>query len=108
MCSIQYYLIQDGMRWDSPLALWASQYHLFIKLLQWVIVIFQATFWVAVIWPLARWIYVPLGLSFHIGILLTLQADFYSWIALYVVFIPWTYFFRSLLQQFRPATEKIA
>jgi len=47
-------------------------------------------------------------LSFHIGILLTLQADFYSWIALYVVFIPWTYFFRSLLQQFRPATEKIA
>ncbi|MDQ3960355.1 MAG: hypothetical protein M3255_08805 [Pseudomonadota bacterium] len=106
--TLQYYLILDGMRWDSPLALWASQYHLFLKLLQWVIVIFQATFWVAVIWPLARWIYIPLGLSFHIGILLTLGADFYPWIALYVVFIPWTHFFRSFLQQFRPATEKIA
>ena len=106
--TLQYILIADGMRWDNPLALWASQYHLFLKLLQWVIVIFQATFWVAVIWPLARWIYIPLGLSFHIGILLTLGADFYPWIALYVVFIPWAHFFKGLLQQFRPAAEKIA
>ncbi len=106
--TLQYYLIRDGMRWGSPLALWASQYHLFIMLLQWVIVIIQSTFWVAVIWPPARWIYIPLGLSFHLGILLTLRANFYTWIALYVVFIPWTHFFKSLLSRFHSTTEKFA
>jgi hypothetical protein len=93
--TLQYYLAVDSMRWDSPLATWLSQHHLFIMFVQWVVMLFQATFWLAVIYPRLRWIYVPLGLSFHVGILLTLKAPFYEWIGLYVVFVPWTYFLKS-------------
>jgi hypothetical protein len=93
--TLQYYLAVDGMRWDSPLAVWLSQFHLLTMLMQWVVIAFQATFWLAVIYPRLRWIYVPLGLSLHVGILLTLRADFYEWIGLYVVFVPWTYFLKA-------------
>jgi hypothetical protein len=52
--------------------------------------LFQATFSLAVIFPKLRWIYVPIGLCLHVGIFLTLSAPFFSWIALYAVFIPWS------------------
>jgi hypothetical protein len=88
--TLQGYLIRDGIRWDSPLALWVAQHHLLVLALQYMTIWFQATFVLAVIFPKLRWIYVPVGLAFHVGILLTLRADFYQWIALYVVFIPWS------------------
>jgi HTTM domain len=87
--TLQGYLIRDGIRWHSPLALWLAQHHLLVLGLQYLTIAFQSTFVLAVVFPKLRWIYVPVGLGFHIGILLTLRADFYQWIALYVVFIPW-------------------
>jgi hypothetical protein len=57
---------------------------------QWGVLLFQATFALPVIFPRLRWIYVPAGLALHIGILLTLKAPFYQWIALYAIFIPWS------------------
>jgi hypothetical protein len=80
---------------------WFAQFHELIKFSQWVVVIFQATFWIAVIYPITRWVYVPLGLGFHIMILLTMKAPFYQWIALYVIFIPWTELFKRLSQGFQ-------
>lgn len=88
--TLQAYLVQDGIRKDSPLALWLSQFHYFIYALQLVVVAFQATFFLIIFFPKLRWIYIPLGLVFHIGILLTLTAPFYHWIALYFGFIPWS------------------
>ena len=88
--TLQGYLIRDGIRWESPLALWLAQHHLLVLGLQYMTIAFQGTFALAVIFPKLRWIYVPVGLAFHVGILLTLRADFYQWIALYVVLIPWS------------------
>jgi hypothetical protein len=88
--TLQYYLIQDGIRWDSPLALWLAQHHGVILLLQWFVLLFQATFALAVVFPRLRWVYVPVGLALHVGIYLTLTAPFFQWIVLYAVFIPWS------------------
>jgi hypothetical protein len=88
--TLQGHLIRDGLRWDSPLALWLAQHHLIVLGLQYMTVLFQGTFALAVIFPKLRWIYVPVGLAFHVGILWTLGAPFYQWMALYVVFIPWS------------------
>ena len=88
--TLQYYLISDGLRNDNPLSLWFSQYHTLVYIMQNVAVFFQATFTLPVLFPRLRWIYVPLGLIFHVGILLTLTAPFFTWIGLYSVFIPWS------------------
>jgi hypothetical protein len=88
--TLQYYLIQDGIRCDSPLALWLAQHHGLILLMQWFVLLFQASFVLAALFPRLRWIYVPMGLGLHIGIYLTLEAPFFQWIVLYAVFIPWS------------------
>jgi hypothetical protein len=95
--TLQYALARDGLRWGNPLGLWLSQFHLPVMALQFVVLAFQSTFAVAMIFPKSRWFYVPVGLMFHIGIYLTLKAPFYQWIALYVVFVPWTAALKWLL-----------
>ena len=88
--TLQAYLVQDGIRHNSSLAIWLSQFHYFIYFVQLIVVAFQATFFLIIFFPKLRWIYIPLGLIFHIGILFTLTAPFYQWIALYLGFIPWS------------------
>jgi hypothetical protein len=95
--TLQYYLARDGLRWGSSLGIWLSQFHTFILLSQIAVLLFQTTFSLAVIFPRLRWIYVPVGLALHLGIFLTLRAPFFSWIGLYVVFIPWSEAGRLLL-----------
>lgn len=94
--TLQYYMIQDGMRWGSEIAVWLSQFHEFLFMAQIVVFVFQGTFWLVLIYPKAKWVYVPLGLFFHIFILITLTAPFYTWIVLYAVFIPWSKVFEKL------------
>jgi len=97
--ALQYFLIMDGLRWNSPLALWLSQFHEFILVMQWLIVLFQLTFALAVLFPRLRWVYVPAGMAMHIGILLTLRAPFFEWIALYSIFIPWSLAFAQVARR---------
>lgn len=99
--TLQYYLILDGLRHDSALALWFARHHTLIYALQIVTLLFQATFALPVLFPRLRWIYVPLGLSFHVGILVTLSAPFLTWISLYAVFIPWSQAVRYGLRYLR-------
>jgi hypothetical protein len=87
--TLQFYLAADGLLWDSPLALWASQFHWMVLFAQYGVLLFQATFSLAIVFPVLRWVYVPAGLALHVGIYLTLKAEFFSWIGLYAVFIPW-------------------
>jgi len=104
--TLQYYLVQDGLRNAMPLGLWLSEHHTLVKMLQWMLVSFQLTFVLAVIFPMLRWIYVPMGLSMHFGILFTLNAPFIQWIVLYVVFIPWYAMFRRWFQK-TASTQKV-
>jgi hypothetical protein len=94
--TLQYYLIEDSLRRGTLLGMWFSQHHTLVLLGQYVVVAFQATFALAVIFPRLRWIYVPLGLGFHIGNIVFLNAVFPEWIALYSVFIPWKQFFELI------------
>jgi hypothetical protein len=94
--TLQFYMAQDGLKGDRPLALWLSHWHWLLFLGQWVVLVFQATFSLAVMFPRLRFIYVPLGLFFHCANWITLGAPFPQWIALYVVFIPWRRLFRSV------------
>jgi hypothetical protein len=75
--TLQYYMIQDGLRWGNPLGMWLGQHHILVLVLQWFTLLFQATFVLAVLFPKLRWIYVPIGLGFHSGIYLTMRAPFF-------------------------------
>jgi Vitamin K-dependent gamma-carboxylase len=96
--TLQYYLIQDTLRKGTLLGGWFSQYHYLVMLSQYTVVIFQTTFALAVIFPRLRWIYVPLGLTFHAGNWILLNAPFPEWIALYAVLIPWQRVFGMLVR----------
>jgi hypothetical protein len=93
--TLQYIFARDGLRWGNPLGVWASQFHWMLLLGQYVILVFQATFALAVIFPKLRWVYVPLGLTFHAFNWIIMFARFPQWMALYVIFIPWS----ALLQR---------
>lgn len=97
--TLQFYLIQDYLRWGSEFGLMMSQHHYVDMALQIVALIFQATFFLAVFFPRLRWLYVPVGLCFHLGIYFTLRAYFPQWIVLYSVFIPWTAIMRLLANE---------
>lgn len=103
--TLQYYMVREDMQRGSLLGGWFAQYHMLVLLSQYFVVIFQATFVLAVILPKLRWIYVPLGLGFHVGNIVFLNAVFYEWIALYAVFIPWRDALRLLQGWWRRAAS---
>jgi hypothetical protein len=88
--TLQYYLAEDGMRWDPLLGLWMSHFHTMSLIGQWFILFFQGTFFISLLFPKLKWFYVPIGMAMHIGIYLMFEAPFFQWIALYLVFVPWT------------------
>jgi hypothetical protein len=102
--TLQYALIQDGYRHGSELAIWLSQFHEFIKVAEWVVLIFQATFFLILFFPRLKWIYLPIGICFHLSIWFTMKAPFPQWLLFYAVYIPWTRVFRNLATG--PATER--
>jgi hypothetical protein len=97
--TLQYYMIQDTLRKGTLLGGWFSQHHYLVMLSQYLVVIFQTTFALAVMFPRLRWIYVPLGLGFHAGNWILLNAAFPEWMALYAVFIPWRHVFTRMLRR---------
>jgi hypothetical protein len=88
--TLQYYLAQDGLRWNALLGGWMSQFHTMSLIGQWGILAFQSTFFLSLIFPKLKWLYVPAGMAMHIGIYFMFKAPFFQWIALYLVFVPWT------------------
>jgi len=57
---------------------------------QYLTVAFQPTFWVSLDFPRLKLLYVPLSFSFHLLILVALNARFFNRIGAYAVFVPWT------------------
>lgn len=93
--TLQYYLAMDNYRHGGiPLGLWLSQFHYFILALQWVVLLFQSTFFLIIFFPKLRWVYLPIGLMFHTGIFLAMHAPFPHWILLYSLFVPWSALFK--------------
>jgi len=94
--TLQYYFIQDSIRKDLPLALWASQFHYILWFGQIVVLAYQITYFLTVPYPKLRWIYLPVGFTFHMANYLILYAPFPQWIALLGVYIPWAVAFKML------------
>ena len=87
--TLQYYLIEDGLRWHRPLGVWMGQQHLPVMALSWLTLVFEGTFFLVLIWSVLAWVYLPLGAAFHAGIYLAMDAPFFQLIVLYAAFIPW-------------------
>jgi predicted DCC family thiol-disulfide oxidoreductase YuxK len=87
--TLQYYLMADGLLWNSSLGLWLGQQHILAVMFSWVAILFEATLFLTLIFPSLVWIYIPMGAMFHIGIYMAQRAPFFQYLALYAVFIPW-------------------
>lgn len=87
--SLQYYMILEGFKSDSDLALYVSQFHYLLKYSEIIVLLFQATFFLIIFFPRLKWVYLPLGLAFHFIIYVTLRAPFPQWILLYMIYVPW-------------------
>jgi predicted DCC family thiol-disulfide oxidoreductase YuxK len=94
--TLQYYLVKDGLRWGSDLGVWLGQQEIIVWLLSWLTILWEGTFFLVIIFPSLAWLYVPMGIAFHIGIDLTMNATFFHWITLYAVFVPWTLVVKKL------------
>ena len=53
--------------------------------------------------PALALIYLPLGLGFHTGIWVTMRAPFFTFMALYAAFVPWSAVYRWLCEK-RPVS----
>lgn len=105
--TLQYYLVQDGFRFNLDLALWVAQFHYLVLALQWIAFVFQGTFFLAVLFPTVGWVYALLGISFHTGVYLTMGAPFFHWMAVYSVFFNWATIFDRLKHRMFPDKEKL-
>lgn len=88
--TLQYYMVQDGLRWGSPLGVWLGQHHGVALLLSWAAVLFEATFGLVMVVPALAAVYVPAGVGLHAGIYLVQRAPFFGYVWLYCVFVPWS------------------
>jgi predicted DCC family thiol-disulfide oxidoreductase YuxK len=89
--TLQYYILQDALRWKSEFGLWLGQYHSVVRMLSWITLGFEATFFLLLIFPVLAWVYAPLGFVLHIGIHLTMRAAFFQVTGLYCVLLPWSW-----------------
>lgn len=94
--TLQYYLTSDALWNGAELGFWLSQHHTLTTLLSWFTVILEGTFFFAVLFPPLVPIFVPLGVALHTGIYMTMKANFFQWVAVYSVFVPWSELFKVL------------
>ena len=87
--TLQYYLLQDGLRWGSNLGVWLGQHHSLVRMLSWLTILFEGTFFAVLIFPRLAWFYVPMGAALHTGIYLAMRAPFFQYLAIYAIFVPW-------------------
>lgn len=94
--TLQYLMRADAVMSNRLLGLWLSQHHGVMVMLSWLTIWFEATFVLAALVPRLALLYVPIGIAFHTGIYLTMQAAFFEYFALYAVFVPWASVFARL------------
>jgi hypothetical protein len=87
--NLQYKLANTGVILDHDPAVWLSQQYALVWLMSWMTVLFEATFFLVLIFPTLALLYIPIGISFHIGLCVFMKACFWQWTAVYAVLIPW-------------------
>lgn len=87
--TLQYWLFHDAVRFGSDVGFWLAEQHTLTKLLSWLTVLFEGSFFLVMFFPALAILYVPAGLAFHTGIFLAMKAPFFGVMALYCVLVPW-------------------
>lgn len=87
--TLQYHMAHNSLWRGSLVGLWLQQQWWLLQLGQIATVVFQGTFWVSLLLPRLKWFYVPVGFSFHVLILVALNAIFFEWMGAYAIFVPW-------------------
>jgi hypothetical protein len=100
--TLQYYMLQDALRWGSNVSgvgspyglepgagVWIGQYHTIATLASWGSILFESTFWIVLVIPQLTPVYLLVGAAFHVGIYYIQRAPFLSFVWLYAVFVPW-------------------
>jgi hypothetical protein len=94
--TLQYYLLDDGLRNGMELGVRLGAYHLPVVVLSWVSMLFEGTFFLVLVAPRLAWVYLPVGIALHLGIYWTMKAPFFQFSVLYAAFVPWTRFGKAL------------
>jgi hypothetical protein len=85
--TLQTIVLVDYVRFGMPAGLWLVQNFWLCVAASVVTVIVELFFFVAVFVPASRKYVLMGGLALHIGIYLTMAAPFFTWMAMYVIFI---------------------
>jgi len=107
--TLQYILIEDGLRDQNHLGIWLGQFHTLLQILQIIVMLFQGTFFLVLIFPWTAVLFLPMGVAFHTGNYVFLSTPFYQWVTLYAVFVPWTQAvqFLSRFRRVQAAQKKV-
>jgi hypothetical protein len=87
--TMQYTVLSSGVIYNSDFSLWVGQEPMLALFASWFTILFEATFVLAMVFPALAIIYLPAGAALHLGIYLTIHTNFFQWIVLYAVFVPW-------------------
>jgi hypothetical protein len=85
--SLQSHLLQDAVRWNTPLGLWLAGQHELCIFISIVTILFECFFFLGIFSKKLRLAILLLGVGIHTGIFLTMAAPFFQLITLYIVFI---------------------
>ena len=99
--TLQWYMLEAALRYDLPLGIWVGHQLGLLVVLSWVTLVWETTFFLVLLVPALAWIYVPVGIGFHVGTWVLMDAGFYQYFGLYSVFVPWAAAHAWLLKQRR-------
>lgn len=86
--TLAYYLAYDGLMWDRPLGVLAAQIPWLMIGMSIFAILFEGTFWMAIAVPRVTWLYLAAGVGLHLGIYVLQAAPFFTFMGLYIVFLP--------------------
>ncbi|GJG88480.1 hypothetical protein tb265_36610 [Gemmatimonadetes bacterium T265] len=85
--TLQFYLVQDGLRFGNPLALQAARVPALAAASALFSVAYEALFWLGLVWRRALPFLLLGGLVMHVGIFVLQRANFAEYAALALAFI---------------------
>jgi hypothetical protein len=86
-CTLQHYLLQDGVRWERPVGMWLAQQHELCVVMSYGAVFVELFFFVGVLIPRIMPLFLIACGAMHTMIYIAQYAPFFQWVVLYSVFI---------------------
>jgi len=88
--TLQYYMLQDGLRWETGIGPWMAGQHGLSVALSWFSILVEGAFCLVLVRPRAAAVLVPAAIALHLGVYATMRAPFLMYLPLYAVFVPWS------------------